>query len=256
MSAEPTFPLAREYFARRWGAPAADAQAGETLVVETPLRLRREEGYGYIRTAWWSVLADGGSVLSVPPGAGEAAQPLAAAVDGGRDLFDADLAAELTAAIAPALERADTAPIDRSIRDLHFACDASSLRAAPGPECVRLAEPCRPAAEGLAIPALGTDGVAYAAVADGKLVSIAWTHHTGVMQRRIADLGVTTAAAYRRRGFARATVAAVVGHYARQGGEAVYGCRPDNAASVATARSVGFMPFARSLILASPRRGS
>ena len=46
---------------------------------------------------------------------------------------------------------------------------------------------------------------------------------------------------------------AVVAHLADRGGEARYGCRPDNLASIATARSVGFVPYSTSLVLSVPR---
>ena len=44
----------------------------------------------------------------------------------------------------------------------------------------------------------------------------------------------------------------LIEHYTRSGGEARYGCSPANAASVATARSVGFTFYAHSLALCAP----
>jgi len=72
------------------------------------------------------------------------------------------------------------------------------------------------------------------------------------MEDQVADIGVETAPVYRRRGYAKTAVSAVVEHIARTGGEARYGCRPDNLASIATARSVGFVPYGTSLVLAAP----
>ena len=72
------------------------------------------------------------------------------------------------------------------------------------------------------------------------------------MEDAVADMGVTTASAYRRRGYAKTTVSAVVEHITHNGGEARYGCRPNNAASIATALSVGFVPFGQSLVLSAP----
>ena len=73
------------------------------------------------------------------------------------------------------------------------------------------------------------------------------------MEDRIVDLGVETAPAHRRRGYAKTAVSAVVEHVTDRGGEGRYGCRPDNHASIATARSAGFVPYGASLILSAPR---
>lgn len=69
------------------------------------------------------------------------------------------------------------------------------------------------------------------------------------MEETVADMGVATAPAYRRRGYAKTAVSAVVEHITHNGGEARYSCRPKNSASIATALSVGFDPFGRSLVL-------
>ena len=53
-------------------------------------------------------------------------------------------------------------------------------------------------------------------------------------------------------GIAQAAVSALVDAPAQLGGEALYKCGPANAASISTARSVGFVPYATSLILAAP----
>jgi hypothetical protein len=47
-------------------------------------------------------------------------------------------------------------------------------------------------------------------------------------------------------------VIAVVSDYVRRGGEALYSCAPTNAPSIATARSVGFVAYAQSMVLAAP----
>ena len=58
---------------------------------------------------------------------------------------------------------------------------------------------------------------------------------------------------YRRKGYAKTVVSAVVEEFTRRGGEAIYSCSPENLHSIATARSVGFAPLGRSLILSAPR---
>ena len=73
------------------------------------------------------------------------------------------------------------------------------------------------------------------------------------MEDRVADIGVETAEGHRCRGYAKTVVSAVAGHIIDAGGETRYACRPDNVASIATARSCGFVDYARSLILSAPR---
>jgi RimJ/RimL family protein N-acetyltransferase len=85
------------------------------------------------------------------------------------------------------------------------------------------------------------------------VVSVAFAHRAGILEDRVADIGVETAAGYRRRGYAQAAVAALVGHFTQRGGEARYGCSPSNQASMAIAQSVGFVPYGKSLILSAPR---
>ena len=96
------------------------------------------------------------------------------------------------------------------------------------------------------------DGVVYGVVADGQVVSVSWAHQTGVMECQVAYIGIVTAPAYRRRGFAATALSALVGHFAATGGEAYYCCDPENSASIATAMSVGFVPYGASLVLDAP----
>ena len=96
------------------------------------------------------------------------------------------------------------------------------------------------------------DGVCYGILDGGRIVTKAFAHRTGVMEDKVCDVGIETAAAYRRRGYAKTALSALVAHFASCGGEAWYVCRPDNGSSRATARSVGFVPYGRSLVLAAP----
>ncbi|MEW6749784.1 MAG: GNAT family N-acetyltransferase [Candidatus Latescibacterota bacterium] len=133
-----------------------------------------------------------------------------------------------------------------------FACSAGLLRRLPDPPCSRLRDARWPPAAGLTLPQhCFPDGIVYGVVRDGRVVSVAYAHRSGHMEGMVADLGVETAPAYRRQGFARQVVGAVVAHVARRGGEALYSCHPDNLASLATARSVGFVPYANALYLSA-----
>jgi len=248
-----SFPLVDRYIGTRLSANLSGLGNGGVAVVESPRRLRREQSYGFIHALWCPWLTDGRSVASVPPGAGEAIGEALREVRTAEQLSDQTLVARLRSSVDAALLAAGLPATDRVQRSLWFACDAAYLRRHPCESCRRLIGEGVPPAEGLQLPAhCFPDGIVYGAVADGRVVSVAYAHRSGFMEHQVADLGVETAPAYRRRGYARAVVSAVVEHITRTGGEAVYCCAPDNLASAATARSVGFVPYGTSLTLSAP----
>ena len=254
------FLLVDTFHGVRMGVDLSGLRPGSVTVVESPRRLQREKGYGYIRALWWLWLEDGRSAVSVPPGAGRAVQQIAENIRGiGRNIraperiLDPALAEQLTQPVNMALRAAGLGEVDRVLPDLCFACGASLLRRYSLGDCRRLTDDSIPPADGLELPVhCFPDGVAYGVVADGKVVSVASSHRTGVMEYLVADAGVETALAYRRRGCAKTAVSALVGHFTQAGGEARYGCSPGNLASIATARSVGFVPYGTSLVLSAP----
>ncbi len=78
---------------------------------------------------------------------------------------------------------------------------------------------------------------AFFAVADGRVAAAAWYTPMGV--------AVETAPDFRRRGFARALVAALTDERCARGEAVLYRCRASNAASMALAESLGFTMIAR-----------
>jgi len=236
----------------RMGVDLSAVAPGVVEVVESPRRLRRETSYGYVHALWWIWLEDGRSAASVPPGAGEPVRSILAQATGRDHVFDAKLTEQLRLTCDEALGAAGRGPTDRAFQDLMFACNASLLRRHACGECARLTDTSVPAASGLKLPThCFPDGIAYAVVQEGKAVSIAFAHRTGTMEDAVADLGVETAEGHRRRGYAKTAVSRVAGHVIDRGGEARYGCAPENHASVATALSVGFEPYGVSLILSA-----
>lgn len=247
------FALVDQYMGIRLQADLARLEPGQVVVIESGRRLGREQSYGYVHALWWLWLADGRSVVSVPPGAGSAVATIVEGTRGGEQLHDSDLAERLRTPVDRALLEGGVAATDRVIRGLCFACNQSLVRRHRFGECRPLVGQSLPPAEGLRLPIhCFPDGIAYGVIADGKVVSVAYAHRAGVMEDQVADLGVETAPAYRRRGYAKTSVSAVVGEITRRGGEARYGCSPKNLASVNTARSVGFRRYGVSLILAAP----
>jgi ribosomal protein S18 acetylase RimI-like enzyme len=249
---EHRFPLVDQFQGMRLDADLSALAPGTRHVVETDKRLRRERSYGYVRALWWIWLEDGRSVASVPPGTGDAVRVIAA--EAGRDaLADPALAERLKRPVNAALERAGLEPVDRVWHDLSFACSAALLRRHGHGDLRRLTDESVPPADVIRLPThCFPDGIVYGGIEGGRVVSCAFAHRTGVMEDRVADIGITTAEGYRRRGYAQTCVSAVVGEVTDRGGEARYGCSPDNEASKATARSVGFVPYAHSLVLAAP----
>jgi len=252
------FPKVDRYMGLRMGVDLAGLRPGRVTVAESARRLQREQSYGFLHGLWWVWLADGRTAASVPPGAGPAVNALLEHVREPDAVFDADLAERLKQPVDDALGRAGLAPTGRTLRDVAFACNAPLLRRHRCGDCRRLTDASLPLAEGLEYPThCFPDGIVYGVVADGAVVSLAHAHRPGVMEGEVADLGVPgTAPPWRRRGYAKTAVSAVVGHIARTGGEARYGTSPGNHASIATARACGFVPHSTQLILAAPAAAS
>jgi hypothetical protein len=247
------FPIVDRYLAIRMEIDLSALPSGRTLVVESDCRLRREQSFGYFRALWWLWLTDGRTAVSVPPGAGPAVQAIAQQIRGPEEIFQPELAEALKTPINDALRQAGLPDVNRCSREVSFACNGTLLRRHGYGDCCRLTDESIPPAEGLSLRTqCFPDGIVYAVIVDGRAVSVACAHRTGLMEDRVTDLGVDTAEAYRRRGYAKTAVSAVVEHVTRTGGEAFYTCRPDNYASVATARGVGFVPYGSSLVLAAP----
>jgi hypothetical protein len=227
---------------------------GHVEVVESSRRLRREQSYGFIHAMRWIWLADGRSAASVPPGAGSMVSEILENVHEQNRILDSDLAGQLRGPIDDALHSAGLKKTDRMLWALIFACNASLLCRHGHGDCRRLTDESIPPAEGLRLPDhCFPDGIVYGVVVDARVVSIAFAHRSGIMEDQVVDVGVETAPAYRRRGYAKTVVSAVVEHIAQVGGEARYACSPENHVSAATARSAGFVPYGVGLALCAPR---
>ena len=252
-----SFPLIDQQLSIRLDCEFTALLPGVVTVVETPRRLVAEEHFSYVRALWWIWLADGRSVLSVPPGMAREIAPVIAGIDNPHRLLDSALATALRGLIDCALTEAGLPATTQLYVDYCFACNAALLRRHTGGECRRLTDEQIPPAEGLWWPRYCfSDGIAFGVIADRRVVSIAYAHRTAIMPGQVADVAVCTAQPYCRRGFARTAVSALVEHIACTGGETRYTCAVDNPASIATARSVGFAEHGISLLMLSPIRGS
>ncbi|HEY3375969.1 MAG TPA: GNAT family protein [Armatimonadota bacterium] len=251
------FPLINQQLSIRLDCDLAAVTPGKVTVVETPRRLAAEEHFSYVRALWWMWLADGRSVLSVPPGVGPEIAALIAGIDDPHCVHDPALAMALRGAIDRALGKAGLPGTHQVFTDYSFACNADLLRRYSGGDCRRLTNAMLPHADDLwwPVPCIN-DSIAYGVLVGDVVSAIAYAHRTAIMPGQVVDVAVCTAEAHRRRGYARTAVSALVAHAACTGGEARYTCDVDNLASIATARSVGFVEYGVSLSLLAPAGGS
>jgi RimJ/RimL family protein N-acetyltransferase len=249
------FPVLDEYASIRLGM-GDQPDDNECTIVETERRNHRELSYGYIRIFWLLRYLNGKTVISVPPGCGEIAEGFVTG-RGSQTVFPTEAEARELLEAVNERQRSKAKPqAERILWDKIFACSKETVRDVAFSN--DNAELRRIACKGLTysddiwppehcIP----DGVAYGVVADGVIVSVAYAHRTGIMEDRVADLGVVTSKPFRRRGYAKAAVHAITQHFTKKFGEAWYHCSPNNAASIATATSVGYVHCADSMILAT-----
>jgi len=246
------FQLIDQYHAVCLGVSQTRLRTRAIHVEESSRRLRQEASYGFTHVLWWMDFGEEGSAVSVPPGCkGVVASYIDPAM--GRDALGQDRLDRLVARLNQYLGRTNGPRITRAIRDQVYACSAATLK--PGADAaltIMLRGTGFPRADGLGSPDhCFPGGIAYGVLQDQKVVAIAYARRSGIMEDRIGDLAVETAPAYRGRGFGKAAVAAVVRHLCDKGGEACYRCAPDDIASAATARAVGFVPYAQGLVLAA-----
>lgn len=87
-------------------------------------------------------------------------------------------------------------------------------------------------------------GDLYGVYADGRLVSAADVPDVPYMADRVAEPGIATLAGYRRRGYAKAAVGALLRHLLSDGRVPLWSCAAHNVASRRLAESLGFIKLA------------
>jgi len=235
------------------GVDLSALPSGRVTVVESSRRWQGEPSYGYLRVFWWLWLTDGPSVVSVPPGTRDRVRSLVEHIQATGETPDATQIEALKVPINEALATTGYPPVNRIFKGVSFAVNGTLLRCDGEGDILPLTDERYPPVEGLMLPRhCFPDGTCYGKVIDGEVVAVGYAHRTGMLEDRVADLGVETAEGYRRRRYAKAVVSAVVRRITDQGGEGYYGCSPDNLASIATARGVGFVPYGASLMFSDP----
>ncbi len=247
---ETKFSLIDQYLGIQLDIPVSGIAPGETRIVESTRRLRCEQSYGYVHAFFGIWFADGRIAVSVPPGARPGVEEVFKEGEGSGFSFDPAWIERLSAPVNHSLAQAGLPTAKKTLDGRQFACNANTIRRWNTGDCRRLRDESIPPAEGLSLPThCFPDGIVYGVIEAGQVVSIAYAHRSGILVNRVADLGVETAAAYRRRGYAKTCVSAVTTHMTGMGGEGLYNCGPSNTASMATARSVGYELYGCTLIL-------
>jgi hypothetical protein len=247
-----SFLLIEQYLGTQLDIPLGTIAPGETRVVETTRRTRCEQSYGYIHALYGIWLEDGRGAVSVPPGAGQAIRELLAGAGSPHPSLETGLVDEMARIVNGSLDHYGLPPVYKSWEQRLSGCNAPKVHAWEIGDCIRLVDESIPAVEGLSLPThCFPDGIVYGVVVEGQVVSCAYAHRSGIMEDRVADLGVETAEGYRKRGYAKTAVSAVTGQMTRMGGEALYNCHPANTSSIATTRSVGYELVGKGVILAA-----
>ncbi len=248
------FDLVDHYLGEVLGIDVASMEPEECRVVESPRRLRCEQSYGFVHALFGMCFRDGRIAISVAPGAAAA---IARVVTWHKPKFESDFQRDLLLGlqetVRTAREHMGVAPSGNASEGWLFACRSKPECLPIGIDYRQLHDESIAPADGLRLPThCFPSGIVYGVVEDGRVVSVAYAHRSGIMEDRVADIGVETAEPYRRRGFAKAVVGAVTAHMAQVGGEALYMCSPSNVGSVATVRSVGFERYSRRIVIPAP----
>jgi hypothetical protein len=241
-----TFQFIDSFICCWMGIDIVELPPGTARVLESSVQGRNE--------ACWAVcLEDGRSIINLPPGTGCQVEAMMRGMTPAR-FYAPEVIEQLKLIIDNALAQNGLPACNCVFQDLIFACDETLLRWHRHGDCRQLVDASIPPAEGLELPTYCfPDGVVYGVVQDGRVISVAYVDkpHGKEGLVPVAYVVVETASAFRRRGYAQTVVSAVVDHVTSRGGEAWYDCVLDNAASAATALSVGYLPYGRSLCFAS-----
>lgn len=245
-------PDAREivdrFFSIRLGVAVADLKPGQVAVAACDRRTFAERGYGFVRLLWIMQFGDR-AVISVHPAAPAEVSRLAWRLSPDEAIAEGSCA-EAGGAIAAVLPNMSGNVSGVGVK-LYHPGGAGAL-ASDG--AVR---PLTPADDGKWIGrrvygSAGSHpsaqrGEAFGLFLVDTLVAEVITHEPSVaeMAQLIAEDGIEVAEAYRRRGYGRALLAAWTHEMQSRGRVCVHGTSADNEPSVALARSVGYIEYAR-----------
>jgi GNAT superfamily N-acetyltransferase len=244
--------IAGRFHSIRLGLSLADLKPGQVAVSCSARRTWAERGYDYLRPLW--IIESGGrAVISVHPAAAAEVSRLAWGLPPAQvmeDTFCDQAAAALRTALSgvppgglehdvtlyhPANAR--PIPIDAEIRPL---CPADMGRWASAR--LNMWAPQHPSAQ---------RGEAFGVAIGDKVIAWLVTHDPAVTQMAhlIAEDAIETAEEYRGRGYGKALLAFWTCEMQAKGRVCLHSASIDNAASLALARSVGYVEYAHSRFL-------
>jgi hypothetical protein len=247
------FGLIDRYLGTRLDIDVAAMKPGERVVAESPRRLQCEQSYGFVHALYGISFRDGRFAVSVTPGARpHVVDMLARKQPHATDGFGQDWLNRLAGCVSRARSETGLPAARGGSEGRLFACNGTLVRRYNHGDCRRLRDQSIPPVDGLRLPThCFPNGIVYGIVEDAHIVSVAYAHRTGLMEDQVVDLGVETAAPFRRRGYAKTVVAAVTVHMTTLGGEALYTCSADNGASIATASRVGYELYGNTITVAA-----
>ena len=236
------------WFSLRLGVSVADLLAGQVAVATCDRRTCRELSYGFIRLLWIVHFGDR-AVISVHPAVLAEVSRLAWQLKPDEVMqheFYSELAALLQAAL-PAVEAR------RDVEDFTLYHPGSASAVPTDGEVRALTRADRDRWVGKRVYWSGAGhpsvlrGEAFGLFLGDRLIAEVITHDPPVAE--MADLvaadGIGVAEEYRRRGYGKALLAAWTREMQARGRVCVHSTSVDNAASIALARSVGYVEYAR-----------
>ena len=237
------------YHSLRLGVSLADLQAGQVAVATSPRRTIAERSYGFISLAWVLSIGDRAAV-SVHPAALSDVSRLAWNVKP-EDVLGDDFCGRARDAIGIALVISDL-PVSGEDIALYHPGDATVVPTDGEVRPVTEADKQRwvgqrqfwhagehPSAE---------RGEAFGVFIGNQLVADVITHDPTVaeMAHLVAEDGIEVSEGFRRQGYGKALLSFWTAEMQRRGRVCIHHAAAGNEASVALARSVGYLEYARS----------
>ena len=226
------------FFSEYLGCDVGEIGQGEIRIVASDRRCRREMGYASI-LAVWILIGGNRCAVSVQP-------PLLELVP------RVDLEKYRCLGFQASLARKASDALDRELTiscGPVFYCTPESFRAQRLHPCHLVVADDLPSLTGIVGDYHGLDdsireGTCFAAMYNGKPVSVSGTHAVPHLAHVIADMNVPgTLEAYRGQGFGTTAVSATTEVILAQGKIPVYMTSDNNAASIRIAKSVGYLEY-------------
>jgi GNAT superfamily N-acetyltransferase len=244
------------YHSIRLGVRLADLKPGQVAVATSDHRTFAERGYGYFRLLWAIHLGDRAAVSVHPAALGEVSR-LALRIEPDGVLAD-EFCDPACAALQSALDEPDLVPETVDICMYHpgeadaFECDGEIRPATLASKDAWVGERRFWAA---ADHPSASRGEAFSLWVGEKVVADIITHEPSVaeMADLIAEDGIEVSDQFRGRGYGKALLSYWTREMQQRGRVCLHSTSTDNAASLAVARSVGYVEYAKSRFLALGR---